>query len=115
MKDTYFSGKKIPSLKKRQDSVSLENGADTESAKVVDADPSTDTKTAKDTNADPPTDSGTSEDGGDSSDYDYEDEDSTELAENKTCLGGLPREYCAAVVEILLFIGLFIGGFIRLR
>ena len=129
-----FSGRKIPSLKKRQDSVPQEDGADTKAAKDADADtstdtkaakdadtnpsaatdPSTDTKAAQDADTDPSADSGTSEDG-DSTDYDYEDEDSTELADQKTCLGGLPKEYCAVIVEILLFIGLFIGGFIRLR
>ena len=123
-----FSGRKIPSLKKRQDSVPQEDGADTKAAKDADADtstdtkavidsdtdPSADTKAAKDADNDPSADSGTSEDG-DSTDYDYEDEDSTELADQKTCLGGLPKEYCAVIVEILLFIGLLIGGFIRLR
>ncbi len=92
-------------MKKRQDKVPLENGEDT--------DPSKDTKAAEDSDADPSADSETSGDG-DSSDYEYEDEDSTEL-EKKTCLGGLPKEYCAAIVQILFFIGLFIGGFIRLR
>ncbi len=99
-----FSEEKIPS-QKRQDKLPLENGDDTDSSK--------DTKAAKDSDADPSANPGTSEDG-DSSDYEYEDEDSTEL-EKKTCLGGLPKEYCAAIVQILFFIGLFIGGFIPLR
>jgi hypothetical protein len=88
-------------LKKRQDSVPAEDGVDNEAAEAEkDADPSTDSETSENV---------------DSKDYEYEDEDPTDLAEKKTCLGGLPKEYCAAVVQILLFIGLFIGGFIPLR
>jgi len=33
----------------------------------------------------------------------------------RTCLNGMPAEYCAAVVQILCYIGLFIAGFINLR
>ncbi len=44
-----------------------------------------------------------------------DDDKETDVAPARTCLNGLPAEYCAAVVQLLLYIGLFIGGFINLR
>ena len=51
----------------------------------------------------------------DVADADEEEEEETDLGPPRTCLNGIPAEYCAAVVQILLYIGLFIGGFIILR
>ena len=52
--------------------------------------------------------SGDDASGDDSEDY------PTDLAEPRTCLNGMPAEYCAAIVQLLLYIGHFIAGFIIL-